>query len=230
MIFCDEIKLELNRLKIQLDELKVALNYDKVCEEIVSLEKQAAQQNFWDDAKESQKVLLITSQKKAIKLRYDELLTQYEDTQTLIEMCIEEDDDTLIPEIKREFDLFVKNLESQKLLTLLSDEYDKNNAILTFHAGAGGTEAQDWVEMLYRMYSKWAESHKYKVSVLDYLAGDEAGIKSISILICGVNAYGYLKSESGVHRLVRISPFDSSGRRHTSFASLEVMPEIEDSE
>ena len=160
---------------------------------------------------------------------YEKLCTQYEDLVTLVEMAIEEDDDSVEEELRTEFDSFKETLETMKLRTLLTDEYDANNAILTFHAGAGGTEAQDWVSMLFRMYQRWAERKGFNVKTLDYLAGDEAGIKSVSFIVEGENAYGFLKSENGVHRLVRVSPFDSSGRRHTSFASLEVMPEIDDS-
>ena len=150
------------------------------------------------------------------------------DTLTLIELAIEMDDESVYEEAKKGYDFVMADLETQKLSTLLTGEYDENNAILTFHAGAGGTEAQDWAQMLYRMYTRWAERHGFKYKILDYLDGDEAGIKSASILIEGENAYGFLKSEAGVHRLVRISPFDASGRRQTSFASLEVMPELSD--
>jgi peptide chain release factor 2 len=143
-------------------------------------------------------------------------------------MAIEEDDESLLPELQEEYDSFTKELEEARLSTMLSGEYDSSNAIISFHAGAGGTEAQDWTSMLYRMYTRWAERHGYKYTILDYLDGEEAGIKSATIKIDGENAYGYLKSESGIHRLVRISPFDSSGRRHTSFAAIEVMPEITD--
>ena len=146
----------------------------------------------------------------------------------LIEMGDEEEDLSLVEEITASLDELEKNLASLRLQTLLIGEYDKNNTILTFHAGAGGTEAMDWVLMLVRMYTRWTERHGFKVQMLDFLDGDEAGLKSATLLIEGENAYGYLKSESGVHRLVRVSPFDSSGRRHTSFASLEVMPEISD--
>ena len=146
----------------------------------------------------------------------------------LIELGNEEGDESLLPEAKDELKNIRESLETQRLSTLLNGEYDNKNAILTFHAGAGGTEAQDWAEMLYRMYCRWGERHNFKVSTLDYLDGEEAGLKSASILIEGENAYGFLKSESGVHRLVRVSPFDASGRRHTSFSSLEVMPEIDD--
>ena len=147
---------------------------------------------------------------------------------TLCEMALEEDDDSLLEELKSDYAAFEKSLEETRLSTLLSGEYDNLGAIMSFHAGAGGTEAQDWAEMLYRMYTRWAERHGFKYKVLDYLDGDEAGLKSATISIDGENAYGYLKSENGIHRLVRISPFDSSGRRHTSFAAVEVMPEITD--
>ena len=154
--------------------------------------------------------------------------SELEDIITLIELSIEEGETESTPDMNAECDAFIKKLEEMKLASLLTGEYDHSNAILTFHAGAGGTEAQDWAEMLYRMYNRWAERHHFKVTTLDYLDGDEAGLKSASILIEGENAYGFLKSESGVHRLVRVSPFDASGRRHTSFSAVEVMPEIDD--
>ena len=152
----------------------------------------------------------------------------YEDTETLIDLAIEEKDLSLFDEARKNVELVQKELENQRLEILLNGEFDSKNAILTLHAGAGGTEAQDWVDMLYRMYCRWGERHNYKVKTLDYLDGDGAGLKSVVFSIEGINAYGYLKGEAGVHRLVRVSPFDSSGRRHTSFASLEVMPEIDD--
>ncbi|MBR6259799.1 MAG: peptide chain release factor 2, partial [Oscillospiraceae bacterium] len=151
------------------------------------------------------------------------------DMMTLCQMALEENDESLLPELEEEFASFEDDLESTRLSTLLSGEYDANNAILTLHPGAGGTEAQDWADMLYRMYTRWAERHGYKYTILDYQDGEEAGIKSATIKIEGENVYGYLKSENGVHRLVRISPFDASGRRQTSFAAVEVMPEITDS-
>lgn len=160
--------------------------------------------------------------------RYNELYSSWEDLYTLVMLAIEENDESVFAEVKESFNALKNNLETMKLETLLSGKYDKNNAILTLHAGAGGTEAQDWCEMLFRMYTHWAERRGFKTETLDYLAGDEAGIKSVTFQIDGLNAYGYAKCEKGVHRLVRISPFDSSGRRHTSFASLEVMPEIDD--
>ena len=176
----------------------------------------------------SQKILQKTGSLKNKVEQYDRLVASYEDTHALIELANEEEDLSLLDEATAEYEKIKSSLEEQRLSTLLTGEYDKNNAILTFHAGAGGTEAQDWAEMLYRMYNRWAERHSFKVKTVDYLDGDEAGLKSAVIMIEGENAYGYLKSEAGVHRLVRVSPFDSSGRRHTSFASLEVMPEIDD--
>ncbi len=160
--------------------------------------------------------------------RYNKLVGDWDDAKTLVALAIEEDDDSLFDEIKQSYDDVVEELENMTLETLLSGKYDKNNAIITFHAGAGGTEAQDWASMLFRMYQMWAAKRGFDCETLDYLDGDEAGLKSATILISGLNAYGYAKSEKGIHRLVRISPFDASGRRHTSFASVEVMPEIDD--
>lgn len=176
----------------------------------------------------SQKVLQKT---KALKNKlevFNGLLSKWEDLETLSELGIEEQDETVISEILEGFKSFKEDLEKLRLDTLLTGPYDKNNAILTLHAGAGGTEAQDWVQMLLRMFTRWCEKKGYSVKTLDFLDGDEAGIKSVTINVIGENAYGYLKSEKGVHRLVRISPFDASGRRHTSFASMEVMPELDD--
>ena len=227
MLQYDEIKNELNNKKPQLDELRGALHLDALKNEIDELEHKAAEPNFWDDMERSQKVLQRTAQLKSTVESYQGLVTLYEDCETLIEMGNEMEDLELLDELKESFAKFCKDLEELKLSTLLTGEYDSHNAILTFHAGSGGTEAQDWAQMLYRLYTRWAERHNYKVKLLDYQDGDEAGIKSASIMIEGLNAYGFLRSESGVHRLVRISPFDASGRRHTSFASLEVMPEID---
>ena len=184
--------------------------------------------DFWDDAEVSQqKMKELKSMKDDMEI-YHSLETQMEDMETMIEMGYEENDPEIIPEIQEMLDEFQKNFDSIRVKTLLSGEYDSENAIIKLNAGAGGTEAQDWAEMLYRMYNRWAERHHFKVTTLDYLDGDEAGLKSASILIEGENAYGFLKSESGVHRLVRVSPFDASGRRHTSFSAVEVMPEIDD--
>lgn len=228
MIQFEEIKLELSNLLPSLKDLEEALGLSKIKTEIAKLEKQSSEESFWNDLENSQKVLQRISQLKNRVEKYDRLYRMYEDAVALVELADEAEDLSLLPEAQDEFEKVKKELQSQRLLTLLTGEYDSKNAILTFHSGAGGTEAQDWVQMLYRMYAKWGEAHNYKVSMLDYLDGEEAGLKSASVLIEGENAYGYLKSEAGVHRLVRVSPFDSSGRRHTSFASIEVMPEIDD--
>lgn len=196
--------------------------------EIEELEHKAAEPGFWDDLENSQKVLQKTKGLKTKVERYERLAADWEDLKTLNELGMEEQDVGVIPEISEGLEKIKGTLEKLRLETLLTRPYDRNNAILTLHAGAGGTEAQDWVQMLLRMYTRWAEKHDYAVSTLDFLDGDEAGIKSVTINIAGENAYGYLRSESGVHRLVRISPFDASGRRHTSFASAEVMPELDD--
>ncbi len=176
----------------------------------------------------SQKVLQQIKQYKNKIERYNALVSHWEDAKVLVALAIEADDDSLLGEIKQNYDDICKKLDEMTLETLLSGKYDKCNAILTFHAGAGGTEAQDWTQMLMRMYQMWAAKRGFGYETLDILDGDEAGVKSATIQISGLNAYGYCKSEKGVHRLVRISPFDASGRRHTSFASVEVMPEIDD--
>mgnify|MGYP000131044065 FL=1 len=228
MLQYEEIILEFEGLKPQLKELAAALNLDNLKAEIAKLEEQSAQPDFWNDSENSQKILQKMGGLKAKVAQYEKLAENFDDVLTMAELANEEEDESMLGEITELAENAKRGLEEQKLVTLLSGEYDSKNAILTFHAGAGGTEAQDWVEMLYRMYNHWAERHNFKVSLLDYLEGEEAGIKSASILIEGLNAYGFLKSENGVHRLVRVSPFDASGRRHTSFASLEVMPEIDE--
>lgn len=197
-------------------------------EKIKELEDGTTAPDFYEDMEQAQKTLQAIKQYQAKCGRYEGLVNHWEDLLTLVQLAIEEDDSSVYQEIKESFSTLSDNLEAMKLETLLSGHYDRNNAILTIHPGAGGTEAQDWAEMLLRMFTRWAERRDFRVKTLDYLPGDEAGIKSVTVLIEGLNAYGYAKSEKGVHRLVRISPFDSSGRRHTSFASVEVMPEIED--
>ena len=227
----EEYKVKLNSLKPTLDSLRDALHLEAAEKEIEELEGQSARDGFWNDVENSQRVQKRLKQLKGKTENYQKLCSQWDDLMTLCEMAIEENDDSMLPELQSDFAAFEKKLEETRLGTLLTGEYDANNAILTFHAGAGGTEAQDWTSMLYRMYNMWAERHGYTVKLMDYLDGDEAGIKSATIMIEGENAYGFLKSENGIHRLVRISPFDASGRRHTSFAAVEVMPEItEDSE
>ena len=227
MIQFEELRLQLDGLHPDILDLANALGLDKLKMEIEQLEQRASQPGFWDDVENSQTILQKTGALKNKVAEYDGLVAAYEDTMALIELANEEEDLSLLEEAQTEVEKIKTSLESQRLQTLLTGEYDSKNAILTFHAVAGGTEAQDWAMMLYRMYMHWAERHNFKVKEVDYLDGEEAGLKSAVLLIEGENAYGYLKSESGVHRLVRVSPFDSSGRRHTSFASLEVMPEID---
>ena len=230
MLLLDELRLELEGYRKDMADLYNILNIDKLKEDNAKLHEQSAADGFWDDLENSQKVMQTIKQNEATIENYKKLNEMLEDTLTMIELTVEEgndEDEATVAELKAEAEKFKAELETTKLTTLLTGEYDSKNAILTFHAGAGGTEAQDWAEMLFRMYNRWAERHNFKVTTLDYLDGDEAGIKSASILVEGLNAYGFLKSENGVHRLVRISPFDSSGRRQTSFASLEVMPEMD---
>ena len=228
MLEFEEYKSKLNALKPTLTNLGVALKLDDARREIAELEAEAAKDGFWNDIQHSQKVLQRTKQLKNKCSSFDKLSANWDDLYTICEMALDENDDSMRDELRSDFDVFQRKLEDMRLATLLSGEYDNNNAILNFHAGAGGTEAQDWAQMLYRMYMRWAERHGFTFKTMDYLDGDEAGIKSAAVLIEGENAYGYLKSENGVHRLVRISPFDASGRRQTSFAALEVMPDIQD--
>ena len=229
MLLLDELRLELEGYRKDMEELYKILNIDVLKKEIADLQEESAKDGFWDDLENSQKTMQKIKNNEATIANYKKLNDLLEDTITMIELTVEEgneEDETAVAELRGEADKFKSALETTKLTTLLTGEYDSKNAIITFHPGAGGTEAQDWAQMLFRMYNRWAERHDYKVTTLDYLDGDEAGLKSASILIEGTNAYGFLKSETGVHRLVRISPFDSSGRRQTSFASLEVMPEM----
>jgi len=228
MLELEERELTLRNMKPDLDDLASALGVEKMKLEISELEQKAAQPGFWDDPDASQEVLKRTGALKGSLAEYENLVSLWEDSMTMIEMAEEEEDASMIPEIDEMMEKLTSGMETQRLSTLLSGEYDSKDAILTFHAGAGGTEAQDWASMLYRMYNHWADAHGYKVTLLDYLDGDEAGLKSASLQIEGHNAYGFLKSEYGVHRLVRVSPFDASGRRQTSFASLEVMPVMEE--
>lgn len=228
MIQLEELKLKLSENEPLIEDLKEAIGVPRLEEEIKELEKVSSVPDFWDDIENSQRILQKISFIKSRIRNYKKLKNLYEDTETLIDLAIEEKDLSLLDEARKNVELVQKELESQRLEILLNGEFDSKNAILTLHAGAGGTEAQDWVDMLYRMYCRWGERHNYKVKTLDYLDGDGAGLKSVVFSIEGINAYGYLKGEAGVHRLVRVSPFDSSGRRHTSFASLEVMPEIDD--
>ena len=229
MVEFDELRLTLVNMKEDLEMLGTAIGIEKVKAEIDRLEKQTADESFWQNMEEGQKTLKLLKNMKDKLLEYETLCKMYDDAFAFVELCIEFDDESELQNVKKAVEDFEKEYEKQKLSTLLSGEYDNSNAIITFHAGAGGTEAQDWAEMLYRMYTRFAERSGFDYKILDYTDGDEAGIKSASILIEGQNAYGFLKSEAGIHRLVRVSPFDSSGRRHTSFASVDVMPEIDDS-
>ena len=223
----EEAKQTMNQLSADVKELREALNIDELTAKADELEKTTCEGDFWgrDNA---QSIMSELNATKAKVTDYNELADGLEALFDLVEMAISEDDESFTDEIISELSSLQKSYERQRIEALLSGEFDKNNCILSIHPGAGGTEAQDWAEMLYRMYNRWAEKRGFKVKLLDYLDGDEAGLKSATILISGNYAYGYMKSEGGVHRLVRVSPFDSSGRRHTSFASVEVMPELED--
>lgn len=229
MIEFDQLRQETEALKENISLLKDALNIDSLRDEISELESRAQEPGFWDNVEQAQK---IQTKVKHLQKKVDNVLNLELEREDILVLCMlgdEAGDVSIIEEAKTALDKLKKDFEKLRLETLFTVEYDSNNAILTLHAGAGGTEAQDWVEMLYRMYTRWAEKHDFEVKLLDILDGEEAGIKSCSFMLIGENAYGYMRSEMGVHRLVRISPFDSSGRRHTSFASLEVMPEIDDS-
>lgn len=228
MLEFEELRLRLTALKPQIEDLKDALGLEQCRAEVRRLEAQQEDPNFWNDVETSTKVQRRLSQLNGKIDSHRGLETRYEDAMTLIEIALEENDPSVYDEALPEVEKLEKDIDDIKLTTLLTGEYDNYNAIITFHAGAGGTEAQDWCQMLYRMYTAWATKHDLKYSLVDWLDGDEAGVKSATIIVEGTNAYGFLKSENGVHRLVRVSPFDASGRRQTSFASLEVMPEIED--
>ena len=229
MLEFEEYKGKLNAARPTLEVLQSALKLEPARKEIEELEAMGEREGFWNDVEKSQKVQkrLKTLQSKCES--YEKLCSAWEDMMTLCDMALEENDDSMLEELQEEYADFTEKMENMRLSTLLTGEYDANNALLTLHPGAGGTEAQDWASMLYRMYCRWAERHGYKCTVMDYQDGDEAGIKSATIKLEGDNAYGFLKGEHGVHRLVRISPFDANARRQTSFAAVEVMPEITDS-
>ena len=229
MITIDELKMQLGEHEHEVRELGDALAITASEKRVAELENKMTMPGFYDDTEASARVFAEMSALKGRLERYAKLKALYDDAETMLLLCEEENDPELIPEGEAAVEAVTKAVEELPLITLLSGQYDKNNAILTFHAGTGGTEAQDWADMLFRMYNRWGAAHGYKVSTLDYQDGDEAGLKSASILVEGPNAYGMLKSENGVHRLVRVSPFDSQSRRQTSFASLEVMPELDDS-
>ena len=224
----EDLKPILNDLGEKLDQMRISLEIPAKEEKIAELEYKMSEPSFWDDAAAAQKLNQELADLKGGVDTYRDLMAKYEDAETLYEMGIEENDASMEADIRAELTLISEGLETLQLEVLLSGEYDANDAILTLHAGAGGTEAQDWTQMLLRMYGRWAERHGFTVDTADLQPGDEAGVKSATLFIKGHNAYGFLKSEKGVHRLVRISPFDSQARRHTSFSACDVMPEIDD--
>ena len=228
MVELDQFKYTLSTYVPMLKELGASLNLDAKKERIAELSRYMEAPDFWDDPERSQKMTKELKSLEDTVKSYTTLSTQYDDISELIEMGYEENDPEVIPVIQESLDEFTTNLEALRLSTLLNGEYDKNNAIIRLNAGAGGTEACDWSGMLYRMYTRYADRNGFSVEVLDMLDGDEAGIKSVTFQVNGENAYGYLKSEKGVHRLVRISPFNATGKRQTSFVSCDVMPEIEE--
>ena len=223
----DAYKQKLNDCRPALDGLADSLNLEGMRNELERLHAMQEAPGFWDDPEKSQKIVVKTRQTESKIEHYEKMLSNWDDLMTICEMAEEEDDDSMLEELKTGFAALTEDMETCRLETLLTGHYDKNNAMMSFQAGAGGTEAQDWCQMLYRMYTRWAERHGFTYKIMDYQEGDEAGLKSASIMIEGENAYGFLKGENGVHRLVRVSPFDANARRQTSFASLEVMPELD---
>ena len=228
MIVIEEYKQRLNNSRPALDELRHALDIEVRTKSIETLEAQTQEADFWLDMENGQKIMREVKQLRNIVDQYNTLYNAWQDLLTLCQLALEEQDESLLPDIENGIAKWQIDMENARLTALLSGEYDNCSAIMSFHAGSGGTEAQDWADMLYRMYTRWAERSDFKYKILDYQDGDEAGIKRAVILIEGTNAFGLLKGEMGVHRLVRISPFDASGRRHTSFAAIEVMPELPD--
>ena len=227
IIALEEAKYKLLDMRADIDDLGSALRIEQLIALAEELDKDTLREDFWSDQENSSKVLQKLKQTKDTIENYNALKNRLEDAIVLVEMAIEENEEGYIDEVESELAAIVKEAESKRIEILLSGEYDKNNAIVSFHPGAGGTEAQDWAQMLYRMITRWAERKGYKYKLIDWLDGDAAGIKSATIMVEGLNAYGYLKAENGVHRLVRVSPFDAAGRRQTSFASIEVMPEFD---
>ena len=229
MLQFEELRLRLESNLPEIEKLSEAIGLAAMKKEVSELDMRAAEPGFWDNMEKAQAVTQRAANLKDSIERYERLVTEYHDTITLIELADEEGDLSLLEECTAGVEHVEAEREAQRLATLLVGEYDSHNAILTFHAGSGGTEAQDWAEMLYRMYTHWAEKRGFTYKILDYQDGDEAGLKSASIQVNGENAYGNLKGEAGVHRLVRVSPFDAAGRRHTSFSALEVVPELDNS-
>lgn len=228
IIALEEAKHKLVALRKDVSELGNALRITDLKAKAAELEAQTLDPNFWSDPASANKITQEIKRARDTIEEYEKLCSRLEDTIALAEMAIEENDEDSVEEVESELAAIEAIAEKERISVLLCDEYDHNNAIVSFHPGAGGTEAQDWAQMLYRMITRWAEKSGFKVKLIDWLDGDEAGLKSATITVEGLNAYGYLKSENGVHRLVRVSPFDSAGRRHTSFSSIEVMPEFDD--
>ena len=228
MIEFEEYKGKLNDLKPKLEDLRAAFLPQSVLDELERLHAMAEAPGFWDDPARSQKAVMRTKALESKVEKFNAMTSSWDDLMTICEMALEENDDSMLDELTEGYKHLETAMEEARLETLLRGEYDGNNALVSFQAGAGGTEAQDWCQMLYRMYTRWAEAHGFTYKIMDYLEGDEAGLKSASIMVEGMNAYGFLKSENGVHRLVRISPFDANARRQTSFAAVEVIPEITD--
>ena len=228
MVELDQFKYTLSTYETPLKEVRDSLNLEAKIRRIDELDKTMEEPSFWEDAEKSTRLVKEAKNLKDTVAEYNKLQNQYEEIGLMIEMGYEENDPEIVPEIQEMLDEFTSELDALRLRTLLTGEYDNNNAILRLNAGAGGTESCDWCSMLYRMYCRWAERKGYQVEVLDFLDGEEAGIKSVTIQINGENAFGYLKSERGVHRLVRISPFNANGKRQTSFVSCDVMPDIEE--
>ncbi len=228
LIRLEQCKPEIKELEQGIEALRVSVGADALAKEVEALEEQTNSVDFWSDPDAAQQLLRTLKSKKSALDSFLNLNNRFSDFTELFAMTLEEDDEELVDDLLAEFNSIKKQYEDEKIRILLSGDYDNSNCIISIHPGAGGTEAQDWAQMLYRMYTRYAERKNFKVKVLDYLDGDEAGIKSVTFLVEGENCYGYLKGENGVHRLVRVSPFDASGRRHTSFASVEVMPEFND--
>ena len=224
----EDLKPEIAALQERLKEMEKALDVVHKEEKIAELEYKMGEPTFWDNPEEAQKINQELNDVKISVDKYKALLARFDDVQVMWELGMEDQDDSVEADVKADMEAIDKSLEELQLEVMLSGKYDANNAILTLHAGAGGTEAQDWTSMLLRMYGRYAERHGFTVETADMLPGDEAGVKSVTLFIKGHNAYGFLKSEKGVHRLVRISPFDSAARRHTSFCACDIMPELDD--
>ncbi len=224
----DVYKQKLNDVRPTLEGLADSLNIEGLRNELERLHAMQEAPGFWDNPEKSQQIVMKTKQTETKLENYKKMLGAWDDLMTICEMAAEEDDDSMLPELKEGFEQLSSDMETCRLQTLLTGNYDRNNALVSFQAGAGGTEAQDWCQMLYRMYTRWAEAHGFTYKIMDYQEGDEAGLKSADIVIEGENAYGFLKGENGVHRLVRVSPFDANARRQTSFSAIEVIPEIDD--